>query len=71
MSEEELDQYLRLLTLNLLALTALLLKHMEEEELRYSWFKLKESRKKITRKKVEEVESEKAGKRRGKPPVKR
>lgn len=71
MNEEELEQYLKLLTLNLLALTALLLKHMEIEEARLSWFRLKEPRKKITPSKVEQVESEKMGKRRGKSPVKR
>ena len=40
MSDQELEQYLKLLTLNLLALTAILLKHLEEEE-RSSWYRLK------------------------------
>jgi hypothetical protein len=56
MSSEN-ETYIRLLTLNLLALTALLLQHMEEEEERFASIRLKEPRKKIT---PEEVQKEKA-----------
>ena len=60
MSDQELEQYMKLLALNLLALTALLLKHLEEEEGRYSWLKMKGPRKKITVPEVEQVQNEKA-----------
>ena len=61
MSDRELEQYMKLLALNLLALTAILLKLMEEEE-RFSWFKLKEPRKKITTPEVKRAQNEKAKK---------
>ena len=60
MSDEELEQYVKLLALNLLALTAVLLKLMEGEEERYSWYRLKGTRKKITIPEVEQVQKEKA-----------
>mgnify|MGYP000126621721 CR=1 FL=1 len=61
MSDRELEQYMKLLALNLLALTAVLLKLMEGEE-RFSWFKLKEPRKKITTPEVKRAQNEKAKK---------
>ena len=61
MNDQELEQYLKLLALNLLALTAVLLKQLEEEE-RSSWSRLKGPRKKITIPEVKRVQREKAKK---------
>ena len=61
MNDQELEQYLKLLALNLLALTAVLLKQLEEEE-RSSWSRLKGPWKKITIPEVERVQREKAKK---------
>jgi hypothetical protein len=62
MSSNENETYMKLLTLNLLALTALLLQHMEEEEEeeRYSRYRLKGARKKITPEEVKQEQKEKA-----------
>lgn len=51
---------MKLLTLNLLALTALLLKHMEEEEERYTRFKVKGTPEKRTPEEVKQEQREKA-----------
>jgi hypothetical protein len=60
MSSGENETYMKLLTLNLLALTALLLKHMEEEEERYSRFKVKGTPEKRTPEEVKQEQREKA-----------
>jgi hypothetical protein len=60
MSSSENETYMKLLTLNLLALTALLLKHMEEEEERYTRFKVKGTPEKRTPGEVKQEQREKA-----------
>ena len=60
MSSSENETYMKLLTLNLLALTALLLKHMEEEEERYTRYRVKGAPEKKTPEEDKQEQREKA-----------